>query len=100
MWEGGNTMATTQTQRDKVLNYLRTRGGLTVREAMIELNINCLPKRIEELRKMGYPIKMTWISGKNVRYGVYTLEEGFSDIKVNGVQYNNMLDALRAAMPK
>lgn len=93
-------MATTQTQRDKVLNYLRTRGGLTVREAMIELNINCLPKRIEELRKMGYPIKMTWISGKNVRYGVYTLEEGFSDIKVNGVQYNNMLDALRAAMPK
>lgn len=92
-------MATTQTQRDKVLNYLRTRGGLTVREAMIELNINCLPKRIEELRKMGYPIKMTWISGKNVRYGVYTLEEGFSDIKVNGVQYNNMLDALRAAMP-
>ena len=68
-------MARTQTQRDKVLNYLRTRGGLTVREAMIELNINCLPKRIEELRKMGYPIKMTWISGKNVRYGVYTLEE-------------------------
>ena len=93
-------MATTQTQRDKVLNYLRTRGGLTVREAMIELNINCLPKRIEELRKMGYPIKMTWISGKNVRYGVYTLEEGFSDIKVNGVPYNNMLDALRAAMNK
>ena len=68
-------MANTQTQRDRVLHYLRTRGGLTVREAMIELNINCLPKRIEELRKMGYPIKMTWISGKNVRYGVYTLEE-------------------------
>ena len=68
-------MATTQTQRDKVLDYHRTKGGLTGREAVIELNINCLPKRIEELRKMGYPIKMTWISGKNVRYGVYTLEE-------------------------
>ena len=69
-------MATTQTQRDKVLNYLRTRGGLTVREAMIELNINCLPKRIEELRKMGYPIRMDWAhtaSGK--RYGIYRLEE-------------------------
>ena len=46
-------MANTQTQRDRVLNYLRTKGGLTVRDAMIELNINCLPKRIEELRKMG-----------------------------------------------
>ena len=68
-------MAATQTQRDRVLNWLKTRGELTVREAMIELNINSLPKRIEELRKMGYPIKMTWISGKNVRYGVYTLEE-------------------------
>ena len=93
-------MANTQTQRDRVLNYLRTRGGLTVREAMIELNINCLPKRIEELRKMGYPIKMTWISGKNVRYGVYTLEEGFSDISVGGVKYDSMLDALRAVRPK
>ncbi len=68
-------MANTQTQRDRVLNWIRTGGGLTVREAMIELNINCLPKGIEELRRMGYPIKTTWINGKNVRYGVYTLEE-------------------------
>ena len=93
-------MAATQTQRDRILNYLRTKGGLTVREAMIELNINCLPKRIEELRKMGYPIKTTWISGKNVRYGVSTLEEGFSDISVDGVKYDSMLDALRALRPK
>lgn len=66
-------MATTQ--RDKVLNYLKTRGGLTVRDAMLELNINCLPKRIEELRKEGYPIITEWVNGKNARYGVYRLEE-------------------------
>lgn len=68
-------MASTQTQRDKVLFYLRTRGGLTVREAMIELGIGCLPKRIEELRKMGYPIRTEMIHGKNCTYGVYKLEE-------------------------
>ena len=68
-------MATTQTQRDRILDYLRKNGGLTVREAVIDLNINCLPKRIEELRKMGYSISMTWIYGKNVRYGVYRLED-------------------------
>ena len=93
-------MASTQTQRDRVLHYLRTRGGLTVREAMIELNINCLPKRIEELRNMGYPIKTEWVYGKNVRYGVYKLEEGFSDITVDGVKYDSMLDALKAVVPK
>lgn len=64
-----------QTQRDRVLNYLETRGGLTVRDAMIELNINCLPKRIEELRKMGYSIKTEWVHGHEAHYGVYKLEE-------------------------
>ena len=68
-------MANTQTQRDRILFYLRTRGGLTVREAMIELGIGCLPKRIEELRRMGYPIRTVMIHGKNATYGVYKLEE-------------------------
>lgn len=68
-------MASTQTQRDRILFYLRTRGGLTVREAMIELGIGCLPKRIEELRHMGYPIRTEMIHGKNSTYGVYILEE-------------------------
>ena len=68
-------MASTQTQRDKILFYLRTRGGLTVRDAMIELNIGCLPKRIEELRRMGYPIRTEMIHGRNATYGVYKLEE-------------------------
>lgn len=68
-------MANTQNQRDRVLRWLETRGGLTVRDAMIEMNINCLPKRIEELRKMGYPIRTEWIHENDVRYGVYKLEE-------------------------
>ena len=66
----------TQTQRDKVLSWLRSHGTLTVRDAVTELNIMSAPKRIEELRKMGYPIRMDWVTTESgARYGVYRLEE-------------------------
>lgn len=66
----------TQTQRDKVLSWLRSHGTLTVRDAVTELNIMSAPKRIEELRKMGYPIRMDWVTTESgTRYGVYRLEE-------------------------
>ena len=65
-----------QTQRDKVLSWLRAHGTLTVREAVTELNIMSVPKRIEELRKAGYPITMRWVqTSSGSRYGVYVLEE-------------------------
>lgn len=68
-------MAKRQTQRDRVLKYLESGETLTVREAVLLMNINCLPKRIEELRKQGYPITTEWkTNGKDVRYGVYRLE--------------------------
>ena len=66
----------TQTQRDKVLSWLRSHGTLTVRDAVTELNIMSAPKRIEELRKIGYPIRMDWVTTESgTRYGVYRLEE-------------------------
>lgn len=65
-----------QTQRDKVLTWLKAHGTLTVREAVTELNIMSAPKRIEELRKMGYPIRMDWVTAESgARYGVYKLTE-------------------------
>ena len=69
-------MAGKQTQKMQILSWLRTRGCLTVREAMLVLNINSAPKRIEELKRDGYDIRTTFKkapSGK--RYGVYTLVE-------------------------
>lgn len=63
-------------QKDMVLNWLMTRVELTTRDAVLELNILCLPKRISELRRDGYPISTkyrTAPSGK--KYGVYRLEE-------------------------
>ena len=68
-------MARRPTQKDRVLRWLQNGDTLTVREAVLMMNINCLPKRIEELRKEGYPITTEWVTnGKDVRYGVYRLE--------------------------
>ena len=65
-----------RTQRDKVLTWLRKNGTLTVRDAVTELNIMSVPKRIEELRKMGYPITLEWKQTETgSRYGVYRLTE-------------------------
>lgn len=63
-----------QTQRDRVLTWLKTHGTLTVREAVTELNIMSVPKRIEELRRAGYSIRMDWVQTETgTRYGVYRL---------------------------
>lgn len=65
-----------QTQRDKVLTWLKAHGTLTVREAVTELNIMSVPKRIEELRKAGYPIATKWLqTGNGTKYGMYVLLE-------------------------
>lgn len=65
-----------RTQRDKVLSWLRKNGTLTVRDAVTELNIMSAPKRVEELRKMGYPIALEWKQAETgSRYGVYRLME-------------------------
>ena len=63
-----------QTQRDRVLAWLKTHGTLTVREAVTEHNIMSVPKRIEELRRAGYSIRMDWVQTETgTRYGVYRL---------------------------
>lgn len=62
------------TQCDKVLLWLLTRGSITTREAVTELNVMSLPKRIEELRKAGHCIETNYETSPNgARYGVYSL---------------------------
>ena len=63
-------------QTERVLEWLETRGELTTREAVLELNIMSLPKRIEELRKDGNAIKTEYRTSANgARYGVYMLAD-------------------------
>lgn len=54
-----------QTQRDKILEYIKKHGGITQREALIELGVGRLSGRVYELRKMGYPIETKTICVKN-----------------------------------
>ena len=59
-----------------VLNWLRTKGELTTREAVTELNIMSLPRRVMELRRAGHDIVTEYRTSPNgARYGVYTLQE-------------------------
>jgi hypothetical protein len=69
-------MANRKTQTAMVLEWLRTRGGLTNREAVTELGIMSCPKRIEELRSAGHDIDTVFVKSSNgARYGVYVLHE-------------------------
>lgn len=57
-----------------VLHWLVENGEITTREAVTELNIMSLPRRIMELREMGFDIITTYRTSPNgARYGVYTL---------------------------
>ena len=62
------------TQCNKILAWLDVYGELTTRQAVTELNIMALPRRIMELRRAGHRIDLTYkISPNGTRYGVYRL---------------------------
>ena len=74
-------MSNRVTQRAAVLNWLQSHKELTVREAVTDLGIMSLPKRIEELRNDGHVITTTYRKTKSgARYGVYELQEGGLDV--------------------
>ena len=67
-----------QTQEEKVLDWMKRKGEITSAIAYDELGIIQLPKRIWNLKRMGYTIKTEWREGKNrykekVRFCVYSL---------------------------
>ena len=72
--QGWKTM-TGQTQHAKIMKHLKKAGSITVREAMVEYSVACLPKRISELRELGHEIvshvKFHPITGQ--KYTRYTL---------------------------
>ena len=63
------------TQCDRVLNYLKEHGEITTRQAVTELNILSLPRRIMELRQRGYRIELVYKKSPNgARYGIYCMD--------------------------
>ena len=67
-----------QTQEERVLDWMKRKGEITSAIAYDQLGIIQLPKRIWNLKRMGYTIKTEWREGKNrykekVRYCAYSL---------------------------
>jgi biotin operon repressor len=66
-----------KSQNQTVLAHLRRAGSITQREALLDHSIQCLTKRIQELRNMGYRI-VTRVRNHpltNQRYARYELLE-------------------------
>ena len=67
-----------QTQEERVLDWMKRKGEITSAIAYDELGIIQLPKRIWNLKRMGYTIKTEWREGQNrykekVRFCAYSL---------------------------
>lgn len=64
-------------QHEKILRWLveHPKGGITIREGFIKLNINWTHKRIGELEQMGVKIKRIDEAREGVTYRRYVLED-------------------------
>ena len=61
-----------QTQCDRILQYIEDFGCITQLQAIADLGCMRLASRVSDIKnKMGIPIRMRWVSGKN-RYGEKT----------------------------
>lgn len=59
------------TQCERILRHLEDYGSITSLEAMSEYGIMRLASRVNDLRRLGYPIVTETVTGKN-RYGEVT----------------------------
>jgi len=64
------------TQKDQVLDYMRTRGSITTFIAFDEFSICRLSERIRELERDGHLILHTPITRDGKSYVAYSLIEG------------------------
>lgn len=64
--------------KPRILEYMKNYGGITSRDAFMNLGITRLSARIKELRECGYNISTIMVNdinryGEPVRYGLYRL---------------------------
>lgn len=65
-------------QKERLLRHLEDYGSITSAEAMHEYGVMRLASRIDELRKLGYPIQTEMVKGRNrydeeTRYARYRM---------------------------
>lgn len=56
------------TQRQRIIDYIKTFGSITTLDAFMDLGITRLSARIAEMERDGILLSRTWESSKN-RYG-------------------------------
>lgn len=78
------------TQCEKVLRHMQDFGSITSLEAMQEYGIMRLASRISDLKRMGTPIRVETVKGKN-RYGEATSYARYS------LDWNKMIVEREAA---
>lgn len=61
-------------QNEQVLIWLQAGKTLTRAQAAELFNIYCLPERIRDLRKKGYPIKTTKVIKNGKHFAKYSME--------------------------
>lgn len=64
-------MRATDSQQKRVIKFIDSHGSITRLQAYNKLGITELPKRVSELRRLGFPIGDTWVEVLN-RYGEKT----------------------------
>lgn len=71
-------MATKLNQHKRIAEYIRLHGSISEYDAH-RIGIMKLSARLTEMKRLGYPLKGTWVNGRNefgtYRYKRYTLEE-------------------------
>lgn len=70
----------TESQCQRLLDYMRGGGKVTSLDALSELGIARLASRVTDLRKRGYPVMSEWVEvenryGEKVRVKRYWMEE-------------------------
>lgn len=60
-------------QKQQVLDYLRSHDEVTPQDALRDLGIFRLAARVHELRREGYAISMRESAEKGERYAIYSL---------------------------
>lgn len=68
-------------QKERILKHCEKYGSITVRDAVVILNINSPTKRISELRQMGYIVEKetvtkTLLNGEKSRFDRYFIRKG------------------------
>lgn len=64
-----------KTQNQLIIEHMKRAGSITQREALIDYSVQCLTKRIQELRDSGWRIKTVQKTHPTTgqRYARYTL---------------------------